>query len=356
MRILLFGEFSGLHRNLKEGLLELGHEVVIASGLDGYKMIRGDINLDKTSTGILGKIESHLKPFFALNKLQGYDVIQTVNPFYPNAKLFPKQFFYSILRKHNSSFFMLAAGSDAFYWRYGPERLRYSPFKDFLKYDVKSDNYYMQHKSAYSYNRKIADLSDGVIPVMYDYEVCYEGCEKRLNTIPLPVNVDKIEYRENVVGNKLVVFHGLSRYGLKGTRHVEAAYEELASRYPRDLELIIDGQLPLDEYLELMRRTNVVIDQVNSYSLGMNGVYALAMGKAVIGGAEPEGLKSLGVDSSSVMNATPDKQSIIRRVEELLENRHRIADIGADGRNFVEANHSHIKVAGKYVETWKSIE
>jgi hypothetical protein len=28
MKILLLGEFSGLHNNLKDGLIELGHEVV----------------------------------------------------------------------------------------------------------------------------------------------------------------------------------------------------------------------------------------------------------------------------------------------------------------------------------------
>lgn len=32
MKILLLGEFSALHKNLKEGLNELGYEVDIASG------------------------------------------------------------------------------------------------------------------------------------------------------------------------------------------------------------------------------------------------------------------------------------------------------------------------------------
>ncbi len=36
-KILLFGEFSGLHTNLKEGLEELGYEVTIVSAGDGKK-------------------------------------------------------------------------------------------------------------------------------------------------------------------------------------------------------------------------------------------------------------------------------------------------------------------------------
>jgi len=34
--------------------------------MDGYKMIRGDINLDGTLPGILGKVETRLKPFLKL--------------------------------------------------------------------------------------------------------------------------------------------------------------------------------------------------------------------------------------------------------------------------------------------------
>lgn len=37
MRILLLGEFSAFHKNLKEGLVALGHEVVLASHGDGWK-------------------------------------------------------------------------------------------------------------------------------------------------------------------------------------------------------------------------------------------------------------------------------------------------------------------------------
>ena len=60
--------------------LELGHEVVIASGKDG-KDISNDINLDPVFSGFLGKIESRLKPFLKLHKFVGFDVVQIVIPF-----------------------------------------------------------------------------------------------------------------------------------------------------------------------------------------------------------------------------------------------------------------------------------
>ena len=38
MKILLLGEYSGLHLNLRDGLRELGHDVVLASAGDGVTM------------------------------------------------------------------------------------------------------------------------------------------------------------------------------------------------------------------------------------------------------------------------------------------------------------------------------
>ena len=188
---------------------------------------------------------------------------------------------------------------------------------------------------------------------MYEYEVSYRSePNKLLTTIPIPINTKKVEYQENIIGNKLTIFHGLTRYGFKGTRHIEDAFMYLSNKYPHDLELIIDGKMPLDKYLQLMRRTNVVIDQMYSHSLGVNGVYAMAMGKVVMGGAEQESLKSLGVLSSPVINLSPNAQSIIDNVEKLLANKDRIVSIGLESRQFAEKVHAHTKVAQQYIDTW----
>ena len=100
------------------------------------------------------------------------------------------------MRVFNKKFFILGAGSDAFFWKYGKKTMRYSPFKDWLKYDIKKDSYYMQSKKAFNYNNRILKTSNGVIPVMYEYESCYQSAPKRLNTIPLPINLESIEYRK----------------------------------------------------------------------------------------------------------------------------------------------------------------
>ena len=124
--------------------------------------------------------------------------------------------------------------------------------------------------------------------------------------------------------------------------------------YPNELELIIDGKMPLEDYLRVMQKSNVVIDQVNSYSLGMNGLYALAMGKVVIGGAEQEGLNSLGIKSSPVINVEPNKHSIISAIEMILSKKDKLKEMGTESRDFVKKFHCNIKVAKKYLYTWNN--
>ena len=43
MKILLIGEYSNLHNSLKQGLIKLGHEVVLIGSGDGFKKYNVDI-------------------------------------------------------------------------------------------------------------------------------------------------------------------------------------------------------------------------------------------------------------------------------------------------------------------------
>lgn len=352
MKILLLGEFSGLHKNLKQGLLELGHEVTIASSGDGWKNIDRDIDLSYRNKILPTRITKRMYLFFDLNKLCDFDIVQIMNPFILYKSYFPNKYYLNKIIKNNKKVFMLAAGDDAYFWKYGRERLKYGPFDDSLKYDYKQKNHFYETAKMYKFNEYIANLVDGIIPIMFEYEISYDGHKNLQKTIPIPMNVNEIQYNENDIANKIVVFHGLNRYGFKGTRHVEEAFKILEKKYPNDLELIIDGNMPLEKYLEVMRKTNIIIDQTNSYSLGVNGIYALAMGKVVLGGAEPESLKSLGVENSPVINIKPNAQGIVEEIEKLLEKKEQIKDIGLQSRKFAEETHGHIEIAKKYLKTW----
>nr|MBP3725140.1 hypothetical protein [Campylobacter sp.] len=351
MKILLLGEFSGFFNNLKEGLLELGHEAVTASSGDGWKNNKRDIDL-----------QGRLWHIFKIKNLINYDVVQLINPFvlYRDKPIIRN--FNNMVTKylvgHNKKFFLSACGDDSFFWLIARKKLQNMPFEDSLNYDFNKKHYYMENDEAFKFNKLVADISDGIIPVSYDYYIGYEGHKNlKLNKfIPLPINTNKIIYKDNVISNnKLVIFHGLNRRGFKGTKYFEKAFEILQKKYPNDLELVIDGYMPFDKYLEVIGRVNIIADQAFCYGVGMNALYSMAQGKVVLaGGYKREALDMLGIDKSPTVTIMPDENNIVAAVEYLLENRNKIQDMGYQSRQFVEKYHNHIKIAEKYLDVWSS--
>jgi hypothetical protein len=131
-----------------------------------------------------------------------------------------------------------------------------------------------------------------------------------------------------------------------------AAFDLLEKRHPDRFEFVHVTNMPIDRYLELMKRVNVVVDQTNGYSCGMNALFALAMGKVVLGGAEPEALSLYGGAGSPVRNILPDAADIATKLEELLDAGPILAQMAEEARHFVERHHHYLTVAGRYLDAW----
>ncbi len=357
LKILLLGEFSALHKNLKEGLVALGHDVTIASDGDGWKGIKGDVFLGSSKSGVLGKIDKAINLIKVIPVFKDYDVVQFMAPvLFPNV-LGINRFIVKNIIKKNKKVFLVAAGAT-------PQN---SVIADFCEKQFKYPQWYQEIKKVNptmwsqtekgrKYNRWMLDNIHGLIPIMYEYAQGYRdiGYKKLCPTIPIPMNIDKIHYQDNVVQNKLVIFHGLNNEGVKGTPLIRKAMARLQENYPDDVECVIDGKMPLETYLTFIRRVNVVIDQVYSVSVGVNGVYSLAMGKAVVGGGEAEFLKEYGVTSSPLIAIQPSVDDIYHKLENLLKRQDEMIDIGRASRHFAEAVHDYKKVAQQYLDVWQA--
>lgn len=356
MKILLLGEFSGLHKNLKEGLVELGHDVDIASSGDGWKNIEGDIYFGSNRSGYVRKVERFVNIFKALPKFKNYDVVQFISPI-----LFPQSFgvnnfIVNYIFKHNYKVFLVGAGATPqntaiadFY----ENRFKYPElYSEIVK---KTPILWSQTEAGRNYNRWFLKKINGYIPIMYEYAQGYRDIkyDKICPTLPIPINIDKIIYEDNVIEDKLIIFHGLNREGVKGTPLIREALKRLQDAYPNEVECIIDGRMPLEEYLLLLRKTNVVIDQVYTASIGMNGVYNLAMGKIVIGGGEPEFLEEFSLKESPLIPIQANIDSIYNQLEYIVKNRKIVFEKGKASRRFAEELHDYKKVAKQYLEVWK---
>ena len=115
-------------------------------------------------------------------------------------------------------------------------------------------------------------------------------------------DIESVPFNPLVVDRQIHVFHGLSRYGFKGTYHVEKAFAALSEEKQAEVLCLIQGKMPYSEYIELINKQHIIVDQTSSYSNGVNGIMAMAMGKVVLGGAEPVALASLGVPNIPTIN------------------------------------------------------
>ncbi len=358
MKILLIGEFSALHKYLKEGLIELGHEVVLAADGDKWKDIKGnDVTLMDKYDGKnkFLKLKKYLfSPYKNLSLFKGFDVVQLINPQiyfdFINIDMIKK------LKEYNGMIALCAAGADYAHvtaYRHGKLiNYMYDYDKTVLR---KYDENTIRGKRLIDIEKKTIRLVDIIIPSLYDYIPGYEGNERLYRVIPFPINVDEIDYKENKVKNKIVFFHGLNRELEKGTPFIRKAMEKLKENYPDDVEVIIDGHMPFDDYVKLLNKTNVVIDQCCGYGYGINACISMAQGKVVLTSCRKETLDAFGIDKSPIINIKPDVEQIYKQLEYVVKNKDKITEMGIESRKYIGINHHYKETAQKYIDAWKSV-
>ncbi|MCB5250060.1 MAG: hypothetical protein WCY75_07865 [Sulfurimonadaceae bacterium] len=354
MKILLLGDFSSLHKNLKEGLVELGHDVKIISSGDGWKEIETDIDIGTKKRGIIGKLEKFFKLICVMPKLKNYDVVQLISSeFFPNIFQFNK-FIMRYIFKNNRKVFCVCAGcNDPIIADYLENKFKYPQlYQEIKKFNKKL---WCQTRLGRSYHKWIADNINGYIPIVYEYAEGFRILKhkKLCPTIHLPINIKDIKYKKNSIGQKIVFFHGLNRDGVKGTPIIQEALKRLKNNYPDDVEVIIDGKMPLREYLKFLEKVNVVIDQIYSASIGMNALYNLAMGKIIVGGGEKESLDELNIQESPIISIQPNIEDIYKKLEAILNNKNKIEIVGYESRKYVEKYHDYSMIAQQYLSTWE---
>jgi hypothetical protein len=359
MKILLVGEYSGLNNELKNSLRLIGHDVTLAASNDFFKGFPTDINLGYGSNIYSYKCRQLLLPFLNLHKMTGFDIVHVIN-FY----IFPRNpwmnyFLIKFLKNNNNIVTLSGAGDDPFFVKHSEETMRYSPIPYHEKYDRNGKEYYMRKQSHFSIMKKYMNYIDGVIPIMFEYysTFCRAGFKSiTVEPIPIPIDTTRIKFVDNEIkGGKVVFFHGLNRPGFKGTFLIEKSFSRFKSKYPNDVDCLIDGHMSFDKYISLISKVNVSLDQVFSYSLAMNPLYSMAQGKLVCGGSEPESHILYNGFIPPVYNLLPDESEINNVLEHILEDKNNIGSKSELSREFIEKYHNPIVIANKYMGVWLMI-
>ena len=353
MKILLLGEFSSLHKYLKEGLIAIGIEqVYIASTGDSWKKIGGsDFAIPTYNHDGLVKYLLYLRRLTKfIKELKNYDVIQVITTgFFP--RLLGKKLF-RILKKNNKKIVFVSAGASYHnYLTYKDHILEYNPHMLFDEKDILYNHKNFAIKKKINDEIYITKNAYEIIPSLWEYKLGYENFNVT-KCVPFPINYNELKYEENIVKEKIVFFHGLNNEKAKGTKFIRAAFERLSKNYPNDVECIIDGKMPFDEYVKLLKRTNVVVDQCCAYGYGINACIAMAQGKVVVSGCRKETLNAFGLDDTPMILAKPDVDYLYHQFEWIIKNRDKISEIGEKSRKYIETIHNYKNIAKEYYDLW----
>lgn len=363
MRILLLGEYSNLHWTLAQGLKSLGHNVTVASDGDGFKNHNRDIDLYRKGSGLLDTLHTTKSIYQNLKNFSGYDIVQLINPCFTPLNVNINKYLYRYLRKHNKKIFLGAFGDDAYWLKacLDKKTFRYSEFYIGNQKNNIADNdriikLWKEGTDREKLNTEIANSCDGIIACLYEYYVSYSPYfSNKLTYIPLPINLDKIAKSESFISDKINFFIGINkaRSQFKGTDRLQKVLTEIAKKYPNDVSVQIIESVQYHDYIKSISNSDVVLDQLYSYSPAMNGLLTLAMGKVLVGGGEPEIYDLLSEkENRPIINVFPSETDIFNKLENIVINKKEIPAISENGRKFVEKHHAHTKVAQQYLDFW----
>lgn len=379
MRILLVGEFSRLHNSLKEGLLKLGHEVVIVSNGDGFKNYPSDYSnrafwcesklgnlprqlIYRITKFDISKIERGLRFYFLLNKLKGFDCVQLINeaPIQTTSKF--ELYLLKKLFKQNHKFFLLCSGVDYIILNHMLEKKeRYSimnPYFEGTK-EIKEQYKWMfdfNSKTHFKIHKFLLKNINGIIASDLDYVNPLKDNPKFLGMIPNPVNISNSNYIENPIEGKIVIFLGINignSYS-KGIHLFEKALEIIKQKYADKIEIIVTRNIPYQDYIKQFNKAHIVLDQIYAYDQGYNALEAMAKGKVVFTGAEKEFEDYYNLSEKVAVNALPNVENLVTELSILIENPNEIQAIGIRARAFVEKEHNYVKIAEKYLKAWEN--
>lgn len=365
MRILFIGDYSNLHATLAKELRKQGHHADIMSDGCGHMSVETDIFLDR-GKGIFGGARYLYDLFTILPKLKDYDVVQLINPNFLSLRPGKIKYFFDKIKAQNRSVFLTLAGNDHFFVKAcnDAKLFRFSEFKvgqeptEFLK-ECPNKMYGWLSRENKWWNSYLYDNIDGGMAVLPEYYMAAVNILKdKLVFTNLPIDLSSLSEPDYKNGNPVKLFIGMRKgYELsKGTRRLLTIAKDIERGNPGKVIVENVSNLSFKDYISRMATADIVLDQLYSYSPGMNALYAMALGKVVASGGQPEYYDMLGEkDNGPIFSISPLETDIAERLVSLIDNPLQRETIAKDGREWVEKHNDASIVTSRFLTHWNKI-
>ena len=368
-RILLLGDASNCHNSLATGLKRLGHDVDVASSGSSFMNTHRDIDLRRRLPWKLGGLDMMMRAMkFVRDHAKDYDIISVKSPLFLDLRPHRCRYVFDELLKLNSNVFMTHLATDTFYidacfdpnnpFRYnewiaaGEYTSYYKARPDILEGWTSED----MRKTCENVYGKIK----GTTPVLYEYHMTSlrHLPPEKVGDIGIPIDTSAMRFvppPERIDRVKILLGRHSKRMSEKGTDMFEVAAKAVVDRYPTRAQLDIVEDLSFYEYIERQEQAHLLLDQVYSYTPATNALQAMAMGKNVVTGGEPEYYDFIGEkENRPIINVTPDYESIERAIEQVILHPEQMAERGKRSREFVVKHNDTAVVTQRAINFWES--
>jgi hypothetical protein len=356
--VLLIGEASGVHRNLAKGLREHGVNVRHMVQSDGTSWNWYDGAFSHSRPGLLGSLGRNIEPFAILAKMPSYDVISFANTITTVHGTKTRYLDMPLVRRKAKVLSYYALGCDEIGLIRRNLQLTYNPCEGCIKLDktLGQDCEQILNPLWERNGRRVASYFDWGASSVVEYDHTSQFFdEHQFSRIPFPVDIDPISFSPARSIPKPLIVHTPTRRGFKGTEAVMKAME-LLGRERKDFEFEVIEGLAYNDYLTRMEDADIVIDQVNGHSLGMNALEMLAAGKIVFSGATKmsDGYHC-GVPASPAFDADPSPAILCQAMSAVLDRKNDFNRLAHDGRAYVAQHHNPVSVAGQFLQGWEQV-
>ena len=362
MKILFIGDYSNLHACLAHELRNQGHQVDVLSDGCGYMQTHSDFHIER-QPGIKGGFAYLFRLFSLLPKLKGYDVVQLINSNFLSLRPGKIKYFFDRLRDSNGSVFLTLAGNDYYFVKAcHDEKFRFSEFKigdqptNFLKADPEHMYGWISAANR-NWSEYLYERINGAMSVLPEYDLAAKPVlGDKLQFTNLPIDLSQLPYSKLTELQPLRLFIGI-RGGMeiqKGTSRLLAIAKDLEREFPDKISVESVRNLSLKDYLEKMKHSHIVLDQLYSYSPATNALQAMALGRIAASGAQPEFYEYIGnPEVKPVFSLAPTDEDIPQRILHLADNPELISKMSVEGRKLVKKNNDVKIVAPRFVKHWE---
>lgn len=361
----MLGDYSNLHACLAKELRKLGHEVTLISDKGGYMNTEADVELCR-SPGIVGSFKYLYRILASLPTWSGYDVVQLINPCFFKLKPGKLKIIFDILKKNNRSIFLTLCGNDHFFVKdcIDSDLFRFSEFRigkektPLVLRDPQREAGWLIDGHA-QYTQHLYNYIDGAMAVLPEYDM-----SARLHMDPakllfanLPISLDNLDFKPLDINGKVRILIGMrgNMEIQKGTAKMLDICKDIEKEMPEKCEVHVVKNLSLSNYLEELRHSHIVIDQLYSYSPATNALQTMALGRISASGGQPEYYNYINEDKTPVFCLSPleDEETIKKRLKELILDTDKMKSMSLEGRRLIEKHNDVRIIAPLFVKHWQ---